>query len=90
MGYSMLARIPEHVFHPKTKPKPIEICAHSPIDHIKKGIFRFFKKVTLRAAILDKLPCHMDLLLPTRFSLHLKKIPSLCGGDVSWRYIEIY
>ena len=38
----------------------LKFGTHTPIDFIQKGFFCFFDEITLTAASLDKLPCHVD------------------------------
>ena len=38
----------------------LKFDTHTPIDLIEKRVFCFFEKITVTAAILEKLPCHTD------------------------------
>ena len=38
----------------------LKFGAHTPIDLIRKRVFCFFEKMTLRAPSLEKLPCYVD------------------------------
>ena len=38
----------------------LKFGTHTPIDLSKEWLFIFSKKMTLRVAILEKLPCHVD------------------------------
>ena len=40
----------------------LKFSTHTPIALIKKRVFCFFRKMTVRAVSLDKLPCHVDCL----------------------------
>ena len=40
--------------------RDLKFGTHTCLGHIKKQVFRFFEKVTIRAVSFEKLVCHVD------------------------------